>query len=285
MGSERYIRLIKEYFVSTIGVLITAIGVVVFLIPNNIAAGGASGLAIVLNKFIQLSVGIWMYIINILLFLVAFLLIGFDFSFKTIYCTFMFNFFIDLFDRLLPFYKYHGDMIIAVFFGDILTAIGMALTFSQNASTGGTDILAKILNKFFGFPMGLGILVLDFSIGISAGFAYDLNTAMYSLLAIVVNGTTIDFVLKGLELSISVWIISDKYTEIKDFVLYKLNRGISIVDITGGYTDKQRKMLFVVLKRRELHELASKIREIDKNAFFVVSEAPMVFGNGFKEIV
>ncbi|MFN4224375.1 MAG: YitT family protein [Fervidobacterium nodosum] len=285
MGSEKRIRLVKEYFISTIGVLITALGVVIFLIPNNIAAGGASGLAIVLNRFIHISVGVWMYVINIVLFLIAFILVGFDFSFKTIYCTFMFNFFIDFFDRIIPIYKYNGDMIIAVFFGDILTAIGMALTFSQNASTGGTDILAKIMNKFFGFPMGLGILVLDFSIGMSAGFAYDINTGMYSILAIIVNGTTIDFVLKGLELSINVWIVSEKYEEIKEFVLNGLNRGVTIFDATGGYTQKPRKVLFVTLKRRELHELVAKIREIDKEAFFVVNEAPMVFGNGFKEIV
>ncbi len=285
MGSEKRFRLVKEYFISTVGVLITALGVVIFLIPNNIAAGGASGLAIVLNRFINLSVGVWMYVINMVLFLIAFILIGFDFSFKTIYCTFMFNFLIDFFDRIIPIYKYNGDMIIAVFFGDILTAIGMALTFSQNASTGGTDILAKIMNKFFGFPMGLGILVLDFSIGMSAGFAYDINTGMYSILAIIVNGTTIDFVLKGLELSISIWIVSEKYNEIKEFILNELDRGVTIFDAIGGYTQKTRKILFVVLKRRELHELVTKIRQIDKEAFFVVNEAPMVFGNGFKEIV
>ncbi|MGC9771387.1 YitT family protein [Fervidobacterium islandicum] len=279
-------ELIKEYLLSSLGVLLTALGLVIFLIPHNIAAGGASGLAIVLNKLLPLSVGIWMYIVNAVLFLVAFLIIGFDFSFKTIYCTFLLNFLIDLFDRIVPIYKYHGEeVILAVFFGDILTAIGMAIAFSQNASTGGTDIIAKILNKFFGAPFGLSILFIDFAIGISAGLAYNIDTGLYSILAIIVNGTTIDFVLKGLELSVNVWIISDKHEEIKNFVTSELERGCTVFEAKGGYTNKERIALLVVLKRRELHELVNAIRRIDPRAFFLVNEARQVYGEGFKEII
>ncbi|AMW33650.1 YitT family protein [Fervidobacterium islandicum] len=279
-------ELIKEYLLSSLGVLLTALGLVIFLIPHNIAAGGASGLAIVLNKLLPLSVGIWMYIVNAVLFLVAFLIIGFDFSFKTIYCTFLLNFLIDLFDRIVPIYKYHGEeVILAVFFGDILTAIGMAIAFSQNASTGGTDIIAKILNKFFGAPFGLSILFIDFAIGISAGLVYNIDTGLYSILAIIVNGTTIDFVLKGLELSVNVWIISDKHEEIKNFVTSELERGCTVFEAKGGYTNKERIALLVVLKRRELHELVNAIRRIDPRAFFLVNEARQVYGEGFKEII
>ncbi|WP_434475174.1 YitT family protein [Fervidobacterium islandicum] len=287
MGStKRLEELIKEYLLSSLGVLLTALGLVIFLIPHNIAAGGASGLAIVLNKLLPLSVGIWMYIVNAVLFLVAFLIIGFDFSFKTIYCTFLLNFLIDLFDRIVPIYKYHGEeVILAVFFGDILTAIGMAIAFSQNASTGGTDIIAKILNKFFGAPFGLSILFIDFAIGISAGLAYNIDTGLYSILAIIVNGTTIDFVLKGLELSVNVWIISDKHEEIKNFVTSELERGCTVFEAKGGYTNKERIALLVVLKRRELHELVNAIRRIDPRAFFLVNEARQVYGEGFKEII
>lgn len=227
-----------------------------------------------------------MYIVNAVLFLVAFLIIGFDFSFKTIYCTFLLNFLIDLFDRIVPIYKYHGEeVILAVFFGDILTAIGMAIAFSQNASTGGTDIIAKILNKFFGAPFGLSILFIDFAIGISAGLAYNIDTGLYSILAIIVNGTTIDFVLKGLELSVNVWIISDKHEEIKNFVTSELERGCTVFEAKGGYTNKERIALLVVLKRRELHELVNAIRRIDPRAFFLVNEARQVYGEGFKEII
>lgn len=286
MGIKKdYGVVLKEYFLASFGVLLTALGLSIFLIPNNVAAGGASGLAIVLNRLVNLSVGIWMYIINGLLFLTAFLIVGFDFSFKTIYCTFLLNFLVDLFSRILPFFKYQGDMIISVFFGDILTAIGMAIAFSQNASTGGTDIIAKILNKFFGFPMGMTILFLDFAIGISAGVAYDLNTGMYSILAIIINGTTIDFVMKGLELSVNVWIVSEKWDDIRKFVLDELGRGVTIFEGIGGYTMNAKKVLLVALKRQELHEFVSKLKQIDPHAFFIVNEARNVFGEGFKELI
>ncbi len=286
MGIKKdYGVILKEYFLASLGVLLTALGLSIFLIPNSVAAGGASGLAIVLNRLVNLSVGIWMYIINGLLFLTAFLIVGFDFSFKTIYCTFLLNFLVDLFGRILPFFKYQGDMIISVFFGDILTAIGMAIAFSQNASTGGTDIIAKILNKFFGFPMGMTILFLDFAIGISAGIAYDLNTGMYSILAIIINGTTIDFVMKGLELSVNVWIVSEKWDDIRRFVLEELGRGVTMFEGIGGYTMSAKKVLLVALKRQELHEFISKLRQIDPHAFFIVNEARNVFGEGFKELI
>ncbi|MEN3041870.1 MAG: YitT family protein [Fervidobacterium sp.] len=286
MGVKKnYGVIFKEYLLSSFGVLLTALGISMFLIPNNIAAGGASGLAIVLNRFINLSVGIWMYIINGLLFLIAFILVGFDFSFKTIYCTFLLNFLVDLFNRILPLFKYQGDIIISVFFGDILTAIGMAIAFSQNASTGGTDIIAKILNKFFGFPMGMTILFLDIAIGVSAGLAYEINTGMYSVLAIIINGTTIDFVMKGLELSVNVWVISEKWDKIRKFVIEELERGVTILNGFGGYTFSEKKILLIALKRRELHELISNIRQIDPHAFFIVNEARNVFGEGFRELI
>jgi len=283
---KRLAELTREYVLSSLGVFLTALGLVIFLIPNNIAAGGASGLAIVLNKFLPISVGIWMYIINATLFLTAFLIIGFDFSFKTIYCTFLLNFFIDLFDRVIPMYKYHGsDMILAVFFGDILTAVGMAIAFSQNASTGGTDIIAKILNKFFGAPFGMSILFLDFAIGLSAGLAYNIDTGLYSILAIIVNGTTIDFVMKGLELSTNLWVVSEKADDIKRFVLNELERGVTVFEARGGYTNQSKNVLMIVIKRRELHELTTAIRTIDPKAFFFVNEARQVYGEGFKELV
>lgn len=279
-------QIVTEYILATIGVVLTAIGLVSFLIPNNIAAGGASGLSIVLHAVLPFfPVGIWMYIVNIVLFILAFIIVGFDFSYKTIYSTFMLSFFIDLFDRKIPFPKYTGsDIILAVLFGNILTAIGMAITFSQNSSTGGTDIIAKIINKYFNTPMGITLLGVDFAIGVLAGFTFNVETGMYSILAIIINGTTIDFVLKGLELSIVVTVISGKEREIADFVMHKLKRGVTYIQAKGGYTEKKREMLYIALKRRELGELMHAVRKIDPEAFVVISEARYVLGEGFKDI-
>ncbi|MGB9819737.1 MAG: YitT family protein [Pseudothermotoga sp.] len=277
--------IIREYILATVGVVITAIGLVAFLIPNNIAAGGASGLAMVLNGVIKLPVGVWMYVINGLLFLIATLTIGFDFSVKTIYCTFLITFCVDLFDRFIKIPKYvAGDMMLAVFFGDILTAIGMAITFTQNASTGGTDIIARLLNRYYAAPMGTTLLIVDFIIGVLAGLTFGARTGMYAILAIIINGMTIDFVMKGIETSTQVIVISEKDQQIADFVLNQLKRGATYLNGYGAYTKKQRKILLIVLRRRELGELISFIRKTDKNSFIIVNEARYTFGEGFQNI-
>ncbi len=277
--------IIREYIFATFGVIITAVGLVAFLIPNNIAAGGASGLAMVLNGLIKLPVGIWMYIINGLLFLIAFLTIGFDFSVKTIYCTFLITFLVDLFDRFIKIPKYiAGDMMLAVFFGDVLTAIGMAITFTQNASTGGTDIIARILNRYYAASMGTTLLIVDLIIGVLAGLTFGARTGMYAILAIIINGMTIDFVMKGIETSTQVIVISDKNEQIADFVLNQLKRGATYLEGHGAYTKKHKKILLIVLRRRELGELISFIRKTDKSSFIIVNEARYTLGEGFQNI-
>jgi len=286
-GGENLNRLetIREYFFATVGTFITALGLVIFLIPSNIAAGGVSGLSIILNHFIPISVGVWMYILNGLLFLIAFLTIGFDFSAKTIYCTFVLNFFVDFLDRFSIVPKYSGeDLFIVVFFGDILTALGMAITFSQNASTGGTDIIARIFNRYFGTSLGKTLLFVDFTIGALAGVSFNARTGMYSILAIIINGLSIDFIMHGLELSSEVFIISNKNKEIASFVLNKLERGATYIPAKGAYTGTDREVLMVVVKRRELNELIRYIRKLDPSAFVIIKEVRQVLGEGFKKI-
>ncbi|HUM76736.1 MAG TPA: YitT family protein, partial [Fervidobacterium sp.] len=271
---------VKEYVLSTFGVILTALGLVVFFIPNNIAAGGASGISMILHRMVpSVPIGVWLYMVNALLFLLGFLIVGKDFSFKTIYSTFALNFFIDFFDRVLNIPKYQEqDLMLAVFFGDVLAAIGMAITFANNSSTGGTDIIAKILTRYFHSPMGTTLLIVDFAIGITAGFAFDIRTGMYSLLAIIINGITIDFVLKGLELSVTMMIISKKPEEVKKYILENLGRGATILKASGAYSGKDIDVLYVALRRRELGEVLHLIKNIDKDAFVIVTEARYVLG-------
>jgi len=284
-GNLNRLETIREYFFATVGTFITALGLVIFLIPSNIAAGGVSGLSIILNHFVPISVGVWMYILNGLLFLIAFLTIGFDFSAKTIYCTFVLNFFVDFLDRFSIVPKYSGeDLFIVVFFGDILTALGMAITFSQNASTGGTDIIARIFNRYLGTSLGTTLLFVDFTIGALAGVSFSARTGMYSILAIIINGLSIDFIMHGLELSSEVFIISSKNKEIASFVLNKLERGATYIPAKGAYTGVDREILMVVVKRRELNELIRHIRKLDPSAFVIIKEVRQVLGEGFKRI-
>ena len=282
--------LVKEYIITTLGLVLTALGLVIFLVPNGIAAGGVSGLAMILSSFTGIPVGIWMYILNALLFLLAFLTIGFDFSAKTIYSTFVLNFLVDFFDRIVPIWRYsppyvqHVDLMLAVFFGVTLTAIGMALAFSQNSSTGGTDIIARIINRYFGTAIGVTLLIIDFSISIFSMTAFGLERAMYAILAVVMNGLMIDFVLHGIEQSSEVLIFSDRVEDIKRFVLEDLERGATLIPAIGAYTGKERVALLTIVRRRELAELIHFIRETDPKAFVVIGEVRQVLGEGFRRI-
>ncbi|MCD6238195.1 MAG: YitT family protein [Thermotogae bacterium] len=276
-------RTLEDVLFIFIGITLITVGLVSFLMPYHIAAGGANGMAIVLNKFISIPIGIWMLIINAVLFTIAFLTIGFDFSVKTIICTFALSFAVQIFDTIIPIPKYNGnDLMLAVIFGSLLTGIGMAFTFSANASTGGTDIIAKIMNNVRGYPMGKTLLVADFSIGIANVFSYGINIAMYSLLAIVINGLTIDFVMRGMDVSKEVLIISEKQEEISKMILKDLRRGVTQLEAIGSYTGKERPILMTIVRRRELMKLHRKIKDIDPSAFVIVSSVDEVFGEGFK---
>ncbi len=283
--------IVREYVVTTLGLVLTALGLVIFLIPNGIAAGGVSGLSMILSKFIHIPIGIWMYILNGLLFLIAFLTVGFDFSTKTIYSTFVLNFFVDFFDRIVPIWKYAPpyvkdvDLMLAVFFGVTLTALGMAIAFSQNSSTGGTDIIARIMNRYLGTAIGMNLLITDFTIGVFSVTAFGLEKAMYAILAIIINGLMIDFMLHGIEQSSEVLIFSEeKLDEIKDFILEKLERGATLIPAVGAYTGKERKILLTVVRRRELAEIIHFLKETDPKAFVVIREVRQVLGEGFKRI-
>lgn len=276
----------KEYFLITIGDVITAIGVVVFLVPYNIAAGGASGLAIILHGLIPLiQIGVWMYVINGLLILTSILILGIDFSFKTIYSTFLLSFLVDLFDNIFPIPVYNGgDLMLATIFGSVITAFGMAIAFSQNGSTGGTDIVAKLFNRFFSIPLGQGVLIADITIGVLSGFQYGINIGMYAILAIVLNGLSIDFLMRGMEMNKQLFIISDKNDEIADYIVKKMSRGVTYVPTIGAYTNEERKMIMVVVRRREVAELLSFVKRMDPKAFVIVEDIDKAFGEGFNDI-
>ncbi len=274
----------KNIFYITLGAFVAAVGIDVFLVPNKIAAGGVSGIATILHYTIHVPVGMTMLVINILLFTLAFLLLGPAFGVKSIYGTIALSVFVDLFARFFP-VTYTHDIMLAVIFGDLLTGIGLATIFLQDASTGGTDIIAMILNKYLGLDIGQGLLFIDFTITFFAGLFFGWEIGMYSLLAVLVNTNTIDYVVEGIKVSFKVIIISEEWQKIRDYVKSRLQRGVTIINAEGGYEGEKRKMLWVILRRRrELVRLKEFVRETDKNAFLTVSTVKDVFGKGFKRI-
>lgn len=277
---------IKEYVFITLGMIMVAAGLYFFLMPQKLAVGGANGLAIVINHWIPiLSIGAIMIIINIVLFIIGFLIVGTSFGFKTIYASLGTSITISLFERIIPIQQpLVEDIIIQLIFGVFISAIGMGIVFNQNASTGGTDIIAKIINKFFGIELGKGVLISDFIIIIMAGFAFGPELGMYSLLGIILNGVVIDWTIEGISLCKEVNIVSEYSNDIKEYIVNDLERGATIYNAKGAYTGEKKNVVVTVIDRRDFIKLKSYIKGIDKDAFITVSNVYEVLGDGFKNI-
>lgn len=286
MGVINLKKEIKEYLLITVGILMVGIGLYFFFMPDNLAIGGANGLAIVINHWVPfLSIGSLMIIINIVLFVAAFIIIGSSFGVKTIYASLGTSFVVALFERILPNLEpLVDDIILQLIFGVIISAMGMAIVFNQNASTGGTDIIAKILNKFLGIDLGKGVLFSDFTITLMAGIAFGPKMAMYSLLGVIINGFVIDATIEGINLSKQVNIISEYSDSIKKYIVNDLERGATIYNAKGAYTGYNKDVLVTVVDRKDFIKLKNHIKSIDGNAFVTVSNVYEVLGDGFKSI-
>lgn len=200
MKKSDFIKGLQEYIVVTIGVILVAIGIQYFFAPNDIAGGGLSGLALIINHYVpSVSMGIIIFIGNLILFAISFILIGGDFGLKTIYASFMLSVVIDFMDKILNSTALTTNLLAAVIVGTLVTAIGLAMVFATNASTGGTDILAKILNKYTTFNIGISLLIVDLFVAIMGGFTFGIKKGIYSMLVIVLNGLLIDRVIEKIE--------------------------------------------------------------------------------------
>lgn len=277
---------VKEYGEITIGILLVAFAVEYFFVPNNLAAGGVTGLAIVINNYIPaLSTGILVLIMNLVLFVVAFIFLGGNFGAKTIYTSFGLSIIMALMEKFLKPQAISTDLIIATLFGTVISAIGMAIVFNVNASTGGTDIIAKILNKYFHINIGKSLLIVDFLVTISGAVTFGLNMGLYALVCVILNGLAIDRFIEGFKTCMSVTIISEKNNEINEFILNSLERGCTNVSGVGGYTKKETFIIYTVLGRMEFIKLKNYIKEIDPRAFITVSQVHEVLGEGFADLV
>lgn len=275
---------LKDFGLITVGILFVAISVAYFFEPNNIAAGGITGLAIVINHYIPfISVGPLVLIMDSVLFVIALIVIGGKFGAKTIYSSVLLSTSMWIMQTFLPF-NFTNDLMLATIFGTLISAGGMAIVFNANASTGGTDIIAKILNKFFHFNIGRSLLMVDFLVTLLGAITFGINIGLYGLLSVIVNGIVIDKIIAGFNVKSGITIISDKNKEISKYILNELKRGCTFIKGIGGFTEKDVSLLYTILDGRELIKLKNYIIELDKRAFITVGEVHEVMGEGFKDI-
>lgn len=275
---------VKEFFLINIGLLLTAAGIVLFKAPNGFAIGGVSGIAIIVNNFIPgHNVGFLMTIINAVLNVLGLFMLGKDFGVKTVYSSFALSFFVWAGEKLIPLSKpLTGDTMLELMFAISLPAVGSAIVFNQNSSTGGTDIVAKILTKFTHLHVGKTLLMSDFLIASSALFVLGIRQGMYSILGLVLKGFIIDIVIESLNISKKCEIVTSSPEKIQNYILSEMHRGVTVFDAEGGYSGNKKKVLAVVLNRAQTVKLRIFVHKNDPGAFMIITNTTEIIGKGFR---
>lgn len=276
-------KTIKEYFLSTVGVIIVVFGLEYFLFPNGIAAGGASGLALAINAILPISPSTFVFVFNLILFGLSFWLIGGSFGAKSIYATLVTSGAMWFCEEILNPKAITDNLFLACVFGSAVVALGTAIVFNQGASTGGTSIIAKLINRFLHIPIGQGLLIADCSITIIAIYSFGVEKGLFGLLSAILTGNLIDKFIAGINPVKQVFIVTNKSDLIVNFINKDIDRGCTIIDGIGGYTKDKTKVIYTVLTSKQFITLKQFIRENNPEAFLTVNESTEALGKGFAE--
>ena len=272
---------IKEYLLTTIGIALTAIALEYFFFPSDIAAGGVSGIGLVINKLIGLDTSIVVLVLNILLFILAFLVLGKSFGSKSIYATIMLSVFMWIIEKFFTPGVLTENMFLASFFGSIILGMGAAIVFHQGASTGGTSIIAAIISKFTPIGIGISVLLTDSFVCILAISIFGVDKGLFGFFSVILIGLVIDKFIDGFNRCKQVFIITSKEKDIVNHIIKNIDRGCTVLNGNGGYTGSDVKIIYTVLSSNEFIALKKDVKEIDPEAFVTVNESTEVLGKGF----
>lgn len=275
---------IKRFLFVNIGVILVAVGLHFFLVPNSLAVGGTSGLSIEINHlFPFIPVPYILTALNTILVVIGFIFIGADFGFYTVYASISLGVFLWLLELVVPLNQslVEGDIFINLIFGIFIQAIGIGIVVNQGASTGGTDIVAKIVETYTRFSFGQGLIMSDGVVTLLATLLYGPKLGMYALLGAIINSTVIDKMIAGFDTKYHITIITSKIEEINQFILVDLYRGSTLYDAKGGYKGDARTIIVTVVDKKDYVKLKEFIRKTDKEAFMYVSNVTEVEGYGF----
>lgn len=272
----------KKYLWLLFGSFLVAFGLYFFLLSNDIAAGGLSGLALVLSEaFPFLNLGLVNLGLNILVLISGVVFISFDFAKKSLLSSLSLSFFIIVFERLMPGVRLGDDLIISIIFGSIIVSLGLAVVFHNGASSGGTDLIGAILNRKFSVPLHLCLFLADFVVVALSAKLYGLNTALYATFAIMIQSIGLDYFIQGFGRKVAIVAISDKYEEINDILMKKYERGVTLLKAEGGYSGDDKKVVMTVTSFRQFPLIKDDILSLDDRAFIFTYSISEVLGEGF----
>jgi uncharacterized membrane-anchored protein YitT (DUF2179 family) len=277
-------KILKEYGIITIGLILVLISFEFFFFPNKIASGGVSGLALVINNILGFDTGVVMIVCNAVLFILAFALIGGNFGIKSMYAAFGLSFALSIIEKNYTVPAVTNNLMLASIFGSVLLALGSAIMLTQDATTGGTSITAKILNKYAHIDFGKGLLISDSIVIMLAMYTFGTELALFGLLSIYLTGNLIDKFIDGLNMSKQVMIFTEQEKLVSDYIINDIDRGCTVFYGKGGYTGKHSCMILTILNRSQFIKLKKFIKDNDSDAFITVNETSEVLGKGFKSL-
>lgn len=272
-------KFIKEYSIITLGIFIISMAVYFFMIPSNVIVGSLSGLVIVLANFVPLPISVMTFILNALLLVIGFIFIGKEFGAKTVYTSIMLPVFLFVFEKIVPNNKsLTGDILIDTICYILVVSVGLAMLFNANASSGGLDIVAKIVNKYLHVEIGKAMTITGMCVAVSSILVYGTKEVILSILATYVNGIVIDNFIGGFNRRKRVCILSDHYEVVQKFITEELKRGVTLYTAMGGYNKTKRIEIVTILTQNEYGKLLEYLHTVDMRAFVTVSTVNEVIG-------
>ena len=276
-------RFWKEFVWMNVATVMISVGVYCFKFPNNFSMGGVSGLSVLLGKVLpMLSASTYNSIINVLFLILGFIMLDKSFGFRTVYCSLLSAGLIQVFSWVWPLTAPLTDqLMLELFFAVILPALGAAILFNIDASSGGTDIAAMILKKYTGLDVGTALLISDVAIAAAAIFVFDATAGLCSLLGLALKSVLVDSAIESLNRRKAFFVITSDPVHVCDYVTHTLGRGATVWQAKGAYTDQTHHVVLTVLSRGQAVAMRRHLRQVDPHAFLIVANSSEIFGKGF----
>lgn len=277
-------RAIRDVVGITVGCVIYALSFVLFVIPRDLAPGGISGLAIVLNHFFSvIPIGKTIIILNAPLFLLSLKRLGKGFLWRSVYATVASSLLIDL---LIPYARsFSVDMLLSAIYGGVVMGVGIGIIFRFFGSTGGTDLLAQLLSEKIGLSFGTTLLIIDTFIIVLSGVAFhSVTIPLYSIVSLYISSKAIDLVQEGLSFSKAAWVVSGHPDTVASKIMSELDRGVTKFTAAGGFTGERKEVVFCVVPQSQITHLKQIVHEVDPDAFVAIMDVTETLGLGFKEL-
>ena len=283
--NSKTLKTVKEYSVMAFALSLYVFSWTAFLIPNEITAGGVTGLSTILNYAFGLPISLTYLVLNAVLLIAGTIIMGKGFGFKTIFCVLVSSLYFEIFPHI-PWVSDIDDNLINSIIGGAMSACGIAIVFSQGGSTGGLDIIALVINKYKEVSPGKVFMIADLLIISSILFlpGKSLQDLVYGYVVTFAFSYTVDYILTGSKQSVQMLIITNKYEEIADKLCYEMNKGVTAINSIGWYKKSDSMIIMVVTRKDKMYEVMSAVKEVDNRAFLTVSTVMGVYGEGFDEV-